>query len=82
MYIYISIYLFLFFPQHLCSGSPFLPSLSALGRIAGIAVPPPPRATRTALLLLLLLLFVVPSLFLFLQKKAPAALIGHQKHVF
>ena len=49
----------LFFPQHLCSGSPFLPSLSALGRMAGIWVPPPPRATRTALLLLLLLLLLL-----------------------
>ena len=48
------------FPQHLCSGSPFLPSLRALGRVAGIWVPPPPRATRTALLLLLLLLLLSP----------------------
>ena len=53
-----------------------------LAELLELLFPHPPRATRTALLLLLLLLlFVVPSPFLFLQKKAPAALIGHQKHV-
>ena len=57
LFLFYHLFTFLF-PQHLCSGSPFLPSLRALGRIAGIWVSPPPRATRTALLLLLLLLLL------------------------